>query len=74
MISLAFEGLEGLEGTWTGVGVFLGSNFSFKASTDPTKLVPQFLQNLSSGLTFTPQFGQKFGTILISLKDPSTFP
>jgi hypothetical protein len=56
-------------GVFTGTGVFSEVNCSFGASTDSIKLAPQFLQNLSSRLIFSPHFGQKFAIILFLLID-----
>jgi len=61
------EGPEGFEGIWTGTGGFSGLNSSFGTSAGPARVAPQILQNLSSGLTFPPHFGQKFAIILIFL-------
>jgi hypothetical protein len=55
-------------GVFMGTGVFSGVNCSFGTLTGPARVAPQFLQNLSSGLTSLPHFGQKFAIILISFK------
>ena len=71
MIWEAILDLEGFGG-WTGASGILGLTSSFGTSTDSIKAIPQFWQNLSSGLTFPPHFGQKFTIILISFDRFST--
>jgi len=66
------EGREGFVGIWIGAGGFSGLNSSFGISTDPIRVAPQLLQNLSSGLIFPPHFEQKFAIILISFNRFST--
>jgi len=67
MISMIIGGFEGLEGICGGTGIFSGFNSSFLISTEPASVAPQFLQNLSSGLIFSPHFEQKLTIRLISV-------
>jgi hypothetical protein len=67
MILTTFSATEGFEGVDTGVDGFSDFSSSFGTLTDSVKLAPQYLQNLSVGLTFFPQFGQYFAIVLYYL-------